>query len=74
MAQENYLEKVANAGSGIQYGGAGGTVISGMALSEIGVIVGIVIAIFGFIVNWYYKHLSYKLQLKKLNSKDIDNE
>ena len=39
-----------------------------MALSEIGVIVGIVVAVFGFFINWYYKHKSYMLLIKRTNA------
>ena len=63
--KEDFADKAATVGNTIQYSGATGSIIAGLALSEIGVIVGIVIAIFGFFINWYYKHKSYKLQEKR---------
>ena len=45
--KEDFADKAAQAGNAIQYSGATGSIVAGMALSEIGVIVGIVVAVFG---------------------------
>ena len=66
--KEDFADKAAQAGNAIQYSGATGSIIAGMALSEIGVIVGIVVAVFGFFINWYYKHKSYMLLVKRTNA------
>lgn len=63
--KEDFADKAATVGSTIQFSGATGSIVAGLALSEIGVIVGIVVAICGFFINWYYKHKSYKLQVKR---------
>jgi hypothetical protein len=65
--KEDFADKAAQVGNTIQYSGATGSIVAGMALSEIGVIVGIVIAVFGFFINWYYKHMAFKLQIKRHN-------
>ena len=74
VQHDNFTDKAAQIGNGIQYTGATGSIICGLALNEIGVIVGIIIAIFGFFVNWYYKHKSYLLLMKKvdINLEDIN--
>ena len=63
--KEDFADKAAQAGNAIQYSGATGSIIAGMALSEIGVIIGIVVAVCGFFINWYYKHKSYMLVIKR---------
>lgn len=42
--------------------GASGAVIFGLALNEWGVIVGIVVAIGGLGIQWYYKRKEYRLK------------
>lgn len=66
--KEDFAEKAAQTGNAIQYSGATGSIIAGLALSEIGVIIGMVIAICGFFINWYYKHKSYMLLVKRTNA------
>jgi len=66
--KEDFADKAAQAGNAIQYSGATGSIIAGLALSEIGVIIGMVIAICGFFINWYYKHKSYMLLVKRTNA------
>lgn len=65
VTKEDFADKAATVGSNIQYTGATGSIIAGLALSEIGVIVGIIVAVFGFFINWYYKHKAYMLQVKR---------
>ena len=66
--KEDFADKAAQAGNAIQYSGATGSIIAGLALSEIGVIIGMVIAVCGFCINWYYKHKSYMLLVKRTNA------
>lgn len=39
-----------------QFAGAGGAVLSGLLSNEMGVLVGIVVALVGGVVSWIYKH------------------
>jgi len=66
--KEDFADKAAQAGNAIQYSGATGSIIAGLALSEIGVIIGMLIAVCGFFINWYYKHKSYMLLVKRTNA------
>lgn len=63
--QEDAAQKISDVGNALQYTGSAGTIVAGLALSEIGVLVGIFVAIFGFFMNWYYKHKHYKLQQQR---------
>ena len=47
---------LAAAGSKATYGGAGASVVGWLMSSEFGVLVGILIGVGGFCVNWYYRH------------------
>lgn len=47
---------IAAAGSKTTYAGAGMTVGGWLLSSEFAVLVGIVIGVAGFLVNWYYRH------------------
>ena len=66
--KEDFADKAASAGNAIQYSGATGSIVAGLALSEIGVIIGMIIAVCGFFINWYYKHKSYMLLVKRTNA------
>lgn len=57
------VEKIAN---GSQYGGAGGALIFGLTANEFAAIAGVIIALAGFLVNWYYKHKADKRAEKEL--------
>lgn len=46
---------LADAGSKITYAGAGTSVASWAVSSEFGIMLGIVVGVAGFLVNWYYK-------------------
>jgi ABC-type microcin C transport system permease subunit YejE len=65
MNTEDFAEKAAEIGSKVQYTGATGSIIAGLALSEIGVIIGIIVGICGFFVTWYYKHKAFTLYKKR---------
>ena len=38
------------------YGGAGTSVFGWMMSNEFAVLVGVVVAVAGFVLNWYYRH------------------
>jgi len=40
----------------VQYTGSGVAVLFGLSLNEIGLLVGIIVAVLGFFVNVYYRH------------------
>lgn len=56
-------EASANIASRVQYSGATATVIFGLSYNEIGVVIGVIIALFGAGISWYYKHKAYLLRL-----------
>jgi len=68
VQHDDFTDKAAQAGNAIQYSGATGSIICGIALNEIGVIIGIIVAVFGFFINWYYKHKSYMLLVKRTDA------
>ena len=45
--------------------GAGSTVFGAINLNEIALIIGIVLSIGTFLVNWFYKHKTYLSTVKK---------
>jgi heme/copper-type cytochrome/quinol oxidase subunit 2 len=47
---------IAAAGSKATYTGAGMTISGWLLSSEFAVLIGIVLGVAGFLVNWYYKH------------------
>ena len=53
---------IAAAGSKATYTGAGMTISGWLLSSEFAVLMGIVIGVAGFLVNWYYKHKEDKRQ------------
>ena len=65
MVSHDDVNKASDIGNVLQYGGSAATVIAGISLSEIGVIVGMFVAIFGFIMNWFYRHKTYKLAVQR---------
>lgn len=55
------------------YGGAGTTVASWLLSSEFGILVGVIIGVAGFFVNWYYKaredkrkHEEHRVRMKQM--------
>lgn len=54
--QSAYETTVAALGSKATYTGAGTTMFAWMLSSEFGILLGILIGLGGFAVNWYYKH------------------
>lgn len=47
---------VAAAASKVTYTGAGASVLGWLMSSQAGILIGIVLGVGGFLVNWYYKH------------------
>lgn len=50
--------KVANTAT---YGGSGSAVFFGLTANEFAAVGGIVVAVFGLLLNWWYKHQHLKL-------------
>jgi MFS-type transporter involved in bile tolerance (Atg22 family) len=65
MVNQDNVDRASDIGNTLQYGGSAVTVIAGLSLSEIGVIVGMIVAICGFVMNWIYKHKTYQLQVQR---------
>jgi Bacteriophage holin family HP1 len=54
---------------------SGATVAFGLTLNELGVVVGIVTAVLGLLVNIYYRRKEYRLrELAYLNNKELPSE
>ena len=47
---------MAAAGSKVTYTGAGASVVGWLLSSEFGILVGLLLGVGGFLVNWYYRH------------------
>ena len=54
--QTTFEATMAAAGSKATYTGASTSVVAWMLSSEFGILVGVLLGLGGFIVNWYYKH------------------
>ncbi len=64
------IEAVASAASGAMYAGSGTLVVGGFLASEIAIIVGAVIGVAGFAVNWYYKHADHQLRKARVHASE----
>lgn len=53
-----------------QYGGSGAAVYFGLTANEIAAFGGLLVAVIGLLINWYYKHQHFVLTQKKLNEPD----
>jgi hypothetical protein len=60
--QTTFEATMAATGSKATYTGAGASVFGWLLSNEFAVLVGVLIAIGGFCVNWYYKHKEDKRQ------------
>lgn len=58
---------MAAAGTKATYGGAGASVFGWFVSNEFAVLVGVVIAVGGFLVNWYYRHKEDKRRQEEHN-------
>jgi hypothetical protein len=54
----------------VTYTGSGGVVIGALTYSDFTVLVGLVLAIGGFIVNWYYKSKQTRTEIHLLHEKN----
>ena len=63
--EHEHLETISAAASKASYTGASIAVVSGISLNQLGVIIGMAVAIGGFLVNWYYRHKTYQLRKKE---------
>lgn len=54
--QATFDATMAAAGSKATYTGATASVVGWVLSSEFGILVGLLLGVGGFIVNWYYKH------------------
>ncbi len=54
--QTAYEAALAAVGSKATYGGAGASVFGWFTSNEFALLVGVVVAVGGFVINWYYKH------------------
>ncbi len=60
--QATFDATMAAAGSKATYTGAGASVMGWVLSSEFGVLIGLLLGLGGFVVNWYYKHKEDKRQ------------
>lgn len=52
----------ASAASKVTYGGSAAAMGGWFLSNEFAVLMGLVIGVAGFVVNWYYRHKEYKLK------------
>ena len=60
-------------GSKATYTGAGASILGWIMSSEFGILVGIILGVAGFLVNWYYKHKQDKRE-QELHDQRMKNE
>lgn len=60
--QATFEATMAAAGSKATYTGATTSIVGWVLSSEFGVLVGLLLGIGGFVINWYYKHKEDKRQ------------
>ena len=58
--QTTFDAAMATAGSKATYGGATTSIVGWMLSSEFGILVGVLLGVGGFCVNWYYRHKADK--------------
>ena len=58
--------------SWVAYGSSGSLTVFGFALSDIAAMVGIVLGVGTFVVNWHYKRLERKDRLQSMRGKHAD--
>jgi hypothetical protein len=62
MKQEAFDATMAAAGSKATYAGASTSIAGWLLSSEFGVLIGLVLGVGGFLLNWYYRHKEDKRQ------------
>lgn len=65
--QTTFDATMAAAGSKATYGGAGASVFGWLLSNEFAVLIGVLVAVGGFCVNWYYKHKEDKRRQEEHN-------
>ena len=60
-------------GSKATYTGAGASILGWIMSSEFGILVGIILGVAGFLINWYYKHKQDKRE-QELHDQRMKNE
>lgn len=58
---------IASLGSKATYTGAGTSILGWLMSSEFGILVGVVVGVAGFAVNWYYKHKQHVREQEEHN-------
>jgi hypothetical protein len=69
--QQETIQTIQEVSTRVQYTGATGAVIFGVALEFWGVIFGLIVGVAGFLVNWYYRHKIFKLEKAKYAKEGI---
>ncbi len=69
MTQDN-LDNITSVASKVQYTGAGIATFAAF-VNQYAALIGVIIGLAGFFVNWYYKHKAHKLFIKKFLSPDM---
>lgn len=62
-------DKVSTALQTVTTGGGATALIGGLTFNEVMAVAGLIVAIAGFIVNWYYQHKKFKLYEKEIKEK-----
>lgn len=60
-------------GSKATYTGAGASIVGWIMSSEFGILLGIILGVGGFVINWYYKHKQDKRE-QELHEQRMKNE
>lgn len=55
-------ERIAEIATGTSYTASAGTIVFGLTVNEWGVLIGTILAIATFVVNWVYRHKHYQLR------------
>jgi hypothetical protein len=64
------IEAAASAASGAMYAGSGALVVGGILASDIAILIGAVLGVAGFAVNWYYKHADHQLRKARVHASE----
>jgi hypothetical protein len=59
-----------NLASQVTYSVSGVLTVFGMSLNDIALILGILLGVATFLINWYYKHKTYQYHLKEMDDDD----
>lgn len=62
MALDHHLDNVANVASNVTYTASGVLIFFGFTLSDWALILGMVLGLATFLMNWYYKHKAFVLK------------